>query len=88
MVGQVAAMLKTDPALRLGIEGHTDGLGSAARNQTLSEERARSFAAALATTAIATDRLQPAGFGADTPLATNDTSDGRAKNRRVELVKR
>lgn len=88
VVGQVAAMLKTDPALRLGIEGHTDGLGSAARNQTLSEERARSFAAALAATGIATDRLQPAGFGADKPLATNDTSDGRAKNRRVELVKR
>ncbi len=87
VVGQVSAMLKADPQLRLGIEGHTDGLGTPDRNRALSGERATAFVAALTAAGIAADRLQPAGFGPDKPIASNDTSEGRARNRRVELVK-
>ena len=87
VVTQVVAMLKADPKLRLNIEGHTDALGTAERNRKLSADRAASFVAALAAQGIAADRLASAGFGPDKPLATNDTSDGRAKNRRVELVR-
>lgn len=87
VVAQVAAMLKADPALRLSIEGHTDSLGAAERNRTLSAERAAAFAAAVAAQGVAPDRLTSAGFGPDKPVATNDTSEGRARNRRVELVR-
>jgi len=87
VVAQVAAMLKADPKLRLTIEGHTDALGTADRNRALSAERAASFAAALTAQGIGADRLSSAGFGPDKPVATNDTSEGRARNRRVELVR-
>ncbi len=87
IVAQVAAMLKADPKLRLTIEGHTDALGTAGRNRTLSADRTESFAAALTTQGIEADRLTSAGFGPDKPVATNDTSEGRARNRRVELVR-
>ena len=87
VVAQVAALLKAEPGLRLGVEGHTDAVGTAERNRELSAERARAFAAALVAQGIAADRLEPAGLGADKPVAGNDTSDGRARNRRVELVR-
>lgn len=87
VVDQVVALLKSDPALRLGIEGHTDTMGSADHNRTLSADRARAFVAALVAAGIAPARLTAAGFGPDKPLAPNDTSDGRARNRRVELVR-
>lgn len=87
VVAQVVAMLKADPKLRLNIEGHTDALGTAERNRKLSAERAASFAAALAAQGIDPARLASAGFGPDKPVAPNDTSEGRARNRRVELVR-
>ncbi len=87
VVTQVAAMLKADPKLRLAIEGHTDALGTAERNRKLSADRAAAFATALAAQGIAPDRLTSAGFGPDKPVAPNETSDGRARNRRVELVR-
>ncbi len=87
VVKQVADLLKADPALRLGIEGHTDAMGGADHNRTLSADRAKSFVGALAAQGIAPDRLTAAGFGPDKPVASNDTSEGRAKNRRVELVR-
>ena len=80
--------MKSDPALRLSIEGHTDNLGVRhLLNQTLSRDRAAALVAALTAQGIAPDRLQSAGYGLDKPIATNDTSEGRARNRRVELVK-
>jgi OOP family OmpA-OmpF porin len=84
---EVAAMLKLAPELKIGVEGHTDNSGSAEFNQTLSENRAKSVAAAIAESGIDMARLQPRGFGQDRAIADNRSEEGRAKNRRVELVK-
>ncbi|HST46078.1 MAG TPA: OmpA family protein [Luteimonas sp.] len=84
---QVVALLKDDRGLRLSVDGHTDASGDAARNRTLSEARARSVVAVLVASGIAADRLQARGHGADKPVADNGSEDGKAKNRRVELVK-
>jgi outer membrane protein OmpA-like peptidoglycan-associated protein len=87
-VKEIVAMLKAAPAMKISIEGHTDNVGAAAANKTLSEGRARSVMNAVVTGGIAANRLSAAGFGADKPIADNRSEDGRAKNRRVELVKR
>ncbi|WP_414555007.1 OmpA family protein [Stenotrophomonas forensis] len=81
-------LLQGDPALKLSIEGHTDNSGAVAHNRSLSEDRARSVVAALTARGIAAGRLQAAGFGADKPVADNGSEEGKARNRRVELVKR
>ncbi|HSW48570.1 MAG TPA: OmpA family protein [Bryobacteraceae bacterium] len=88
IIEQMAALLQENPALNVSIEGHTDNVGSAAANQTLSESRAKAVVAALAGRGIAAGRMTSAGFGATKPVAGNDTEEGRAKNRRVELVKK
>jgi outer membrane protein OmpA-like peptidoglycan-associated protein len=82
------ALLKTNLAYKLSIEGHTDSVGGAEPNLKLSEARAATVVAELVKAGIAATRLSSAGAGLTKPLATNETSDGRAKNRRVELVKR
>jgi OOP family OmpA-OmpF porin len=83
---QIAALLAADPALRLRVVGHTDSQGSADYNLGLSERRAQAVVAALVGGfGIAADRLSPAGAGMSRPVASNDTEDGRALNRRVEL---
>ncbi|MBA0432151.1 MULTISPECIES: OmpA family protein [Stenotrophomonas] len=87
-LAQVLDLLRADPSLKLSIEGHTDNSGAAAHNRSLSEDRARSVVAALTAKGIAADRLQAAGFGADRPVADNGSEQGKARNRRVELVKR
>jgi outer membrane protein OmpA-like peptidoglycan-associated protein len=87
VIDEIVALLGGDPALRLGIEGHTDSTGSAERNRELSAARARSVLGALVGAGIDPARLSSAGFGPDRPLADNGSEDGRAKNRRVELVK-
>lgn len=84
---EVAAMLKLAPELKIGVEGHTDNSGSAEFNQTLSDNRAKSVAAAIAQSGIDMERMQPRGFGQDRAIADNRSEEGRAKNRRVELVK-
>ncbi|MGH8236936.1 MAG: OmpA family protein [Steroidobacteraceae bacterium] len=76
------------PTLQLGIEGHTDNVGDAASNKKLSEARAKSVTAAIVASGVETARLSAAGFGQDKPVADNRTEEGRAKNRRVELVKK
>ncbi len=86
-IDAVLALLRGDDALRLGVEGHTDNTGTAAHNRTLSDARARSVVAALTAAGIAGSRLEPRGFGPDRPVADNATEAGRARNRRVELVK-
>lgn len=88
MVDEIAAMLKKRPALRVGVEGHTDNTGGAAANLTLSRARAQAVTAALTAAGIAAGRLTPAGFGQEKPIADNRTEEGRAKNRRVEIVKK
>lgn len=86
-IDQVVALLRDNPGWRLGVEGHTDNTGGAAHNRTLSEARARSVVAALTAAGIAGDRLEARGFGPDRPVADNASEEGRARNRRVELVK-
>ncbi|HET8880774.1 MAG TPA: OmpA family protein [Solimonas sp.] len=88
VLAQVVAVLKDSPDLKLAIEGNTDSIGEHDYNQKLSGARAASVVAALVKAGIAADRLTASGNGADKPIADNGTPEGRAKNRRVELVKR
>lgn len=80
-------MLKENPDLKLKVEGHTDSTGDPEANLKLSLDRAEAVVAALIGAGIARDRLTAAGHGASRPIADNATDNGRAKNRRVELVK-
>ncbi len=85
---EIGEMLKAYPELRLLIEGHTDNVGNAASNQTLSEKRAAAVKAFLEKEyKIKGDRLEAQGFGDTKPVGKNDTPEGRQTNRRVELVK-
>jgi len=88
VIDQVAEMLQTNPGLNLSVEGHTDSVGSPASNKALSENRAKAVVAALAAKGIDGKRLTAVGWGQDKPIADNRTEEGRAKNRRVELVKK
>ena len=88
IIDQVAAMLRENPGLSLSVEGHTDATGSPERNRPLSEQRAKAVVAALVAAGIDGARLSAVGYGQEKPLADNSTEEGRAKNRRVELVKR
>jgi OmpA-OmpF porin, OOP family len=87
-VKEIVAMLKAAPALKIGIEGHTDNVGSAPANLKLSEARAKAVMDAVAASGIAKDRVTAKGLGQTVPIADNRSDEGRAKNRRVELVKR
>jgi outer membrane protein OmpA-like peptidoglycan-associated protein len=85
---EIAAALAAQPDWRLSIEGHTDAVGADAHNLDLSQRRAAAVKAALvANHQVAAARLSTAGFGASRPKETNDTIEGRARNRRVELVR-
>jgi outer membrane protein OmpA-like peptidoglycan-associated protein len=85
---EIGDMLQAHPELKLTIEGHTDNVGSADANQTLSEQRAAAVAQYLETSyKVDPSRLTTKGFGASKPVASNDTPEGRQQNRRVELVK-
>lgn len=86
-IDAMAQMLKDEAGLRLSVEGHTDNTGAPARNRALSEERARAVVAALTQQGIDAKRLEAKGFGADKPVADNASDEGRARNRRVELVR-
>jgi outer membrane protein OmpA-like peptidoglycan-associated protein len=80
-------MMKSNPDLKIGVEGHTDNVGNPASNKTLSVDRAKSVVAAIVSKGISSTRLSPSGYGQDKPVADNSTEEGRAKNRRVELIK-
>jgi outer membrane protein OmpA-like peptidoglycan-associated protein len=86
-VAEVVKLLKENPTLKLSIEGHTDDVGPRPANEKLSRDRAAAVLEAIAAGGIARARLSSAGHGPAKPLADNGTSEGRAKNRRVELVK-
>lgn len=87
VLNQVLGLLKQYPQLHLVIAGHTDAQGSDEHNLDLSNRRAQSVVAWLVGHGIAADRLQAEGHGESQPVASNDTPEGRALNRRVELRK-
>jgi outer membrane protein OmpA-like peptidoglycan-associated protein len=86
-IDEIVNLLKKQTTWRLSVEGHTDNVGSAASNQTLSQNRANSVMQAIVAGGIDASRLTAKGFGSTVPVADNRTDQGRAKNRRVELVK-
>lgn len=89
MLAEIGTLLKDNAALKLEIQGHTDNVGQKAVNQTLSQQRADSVREYLiATFSIAAARLTAVGFGDTKPVGSNTTEEGRAQNRRVELVKK
>jgi outer membrane protein OmpA-like peptidoglycan-associated protein len=86
---QIAKLLKAQPKLALDVVGHTDNVGGDKYNQGLSQRRADAVVASLVEDfGIDPERLTPSGAGMTKPVAGNDDEAGRAKNRRVELVKR
>ena len=70
----------------MSVDGYTDSVGSDEYNQRLSERRANSVKDYLETLGVSGSRLTAQGFGKTNPVASNDTAEGRAQNRRVELV--
>jgi len=87
VVKEITALMQQQSGLKISIEGHTDNVGTPAANKTLSKNRARAVMQAVVAQGIAADRLRSAGHGQEKPIADNRSEDGRAKNRRVELVK-
>ena len=87
IVSQIAEMLKANPTLKISIEGHTDDAGNAISNKTLSENRAKAVMNALILKGINKSLLTAKGWGQEKPISDNRTEEGRAKNRRVEIVK-
>jgi OOP family OmpA-OmpF porin len=82
----MAAYLQAQPTLKVFIVGHTDNVGAVDANLALSLGRAQSVAAALTQSGIAPSRIQARGVANFAPVASNNTDEGRAKNRRVEMV--
>ncbi len=88
IIDQIVSLLKQNPELKVNIEGHTDNVGSPETNKILSQSRAQAVVKAIISQGIATERLIAIGHGEEKPIADNRTEEGRAKNRRVELIKR
>ncbi|MBK5963256.1 hypothetical protein CCR95_03905 [Thiocystis minor] len=82
---KVAEFLGRHPNLTVLLQGHTDSLGNAARNLDLSEQRAIAVKAALVDLGVAQDRIRAEGMGETKPIVSNDTAQGRSRNRRVDI---
>ncbi len=85
VLNDIVTILNKYPDAKFSIEGHTDSVGSDASNQKLSEGRAAAVLTYLTENGIAASRLSSQGFGESKPVASNDTANGRAQNRRVEI---
>lgn len=85
-VNDLVIILKAYPTAEVQLVGHTDNTGDAAANMKLSQDRANAVRDLLVNGGIDASRLSTAGYGQDKPAASNDTEEGRAKNRRTELV--
>ena len=82
----MAAYLKENQNISIRIQGHTDNQGNAAANQILSKNRAKAVYQFLMDHGISGTRLKYKGYGQSKPIATNDTEEGRALNRRTEFI--
>lgn len=87
VIEQILKLLQDNSNLQVRIDGHTDNTGTPARNKTLSTQRAQSVLDVLVKEGIGAKRLSAKGWGQEKPLADNGMEEGRAKNRRVEIVK-
>jgi outer membrane protein OmpA-like peptidoglycan-associated protein len=85
ILDETARILQANPEVKLELAGHTDGRGTDGYNRRLSEKRSKAVYDYLITRGIAPGRLKPTAFGEANPVASNETEEGRAKNRRVEL---
>lgn len=88
IVDQIFELMKNNPTLKISIEGHTDNVGDAASNKTLSNNRAKEIFDVLAAKGIDKTRMSFVGWGQEKPVGDNRTEDGRTKNRRVEIIKK
>jgi len=85
-LAKVAGIVSSQSGLKLSVEGHTDSVGSEAYNQRLSEKRAQSARDYLVSQGVSADSIVSRGYGKSSPIASNDTPQGRAQNRRVEII--
>lgn len=85
-IHELSEYLKENPGRKVMVEGYTDNTGKPSYNRTLSLHRAEAVRDALADAGISSDRILTKGYGAEFPVATNGTADGRQENRRVEVV--
>jgi OmpA-OmpF porin, OOP family len=88
IVDQIFELMKSDLTLKISIEGHTDNVGDAASNKNLSNDRAKAVMDALIAKGVDKTRMSFVGWGQEKPVADNRTDEGKAKNRRVEIVKK
>ena len=84
-LNEIARSMQTYPDSLIDVYGHTDSTGSDAYNQSLSERRAQSVANYLTMRGVSASRIRSQGFGESYPVASNDTPEGRQRNRRVEI---
>ncbi|HEX4481139.1 MAG TPA: OmpA family protein [Rudaea sp.] len=85
-LGKLVAFVNKDPGKPIRIEGHTDSRGNPNANQILSQKRADSVRDALIAAGVAANRMSSVGLGQDNPVADDSTEEGRAKNRRVDVI--
>jgi OOP family OmpA-OmpF porin len=87
VISQIVEMMKANPELKISVEGHTDGRGTLKDNLALSENRAKAVMNEIVAQGIDPKRIRAVGYGPQKPIADINTEEGRAKNRRVEIVK-
>ena len=86
LIGKIGGTLARCPDVKIEVGGYTDSTGDAAKNKALSQKRAEAVADVLKAGGATAERLTAVGYGADNPIASNDTDDGRAENRRIEFT--
>ena len=88
IIYQLVELMNSNNGLKISIEGHTDNVGVPENNKTLSLNRSKAVINAMVAKGISVSRLSSMGWGQEKPIADNRTEEGRAKNRRVEIVKK